>query len=195
MIKRTKAATKPVAKTAKRTVVKKPTSTRPPVPTWQAPVDFKPFFLEVVVKTDKDGLLAPAIKATRYQGRYNPDADERKKFDVSTYDQTTLMGILSRLSMVTFVTNQAKRLPANQIYRIVIRVMKKSKDNSIGTRMTQIERITRMKSGRVKSEVLDKTDLDYRKFRKAFRCILPCAFQSVLLPPKRTRNSRASEES
>ena len=183
-----------ISKASARSSVARTRAPRAPIPTWQAPSDFKPFFAEIVVKTDKDGLLAPVIRGTRFQGRWKPDVEPKKKFDMATYDQPTLTAVLSRLSMVTYTAGAAKRLPSNQIYRLIIRVMKKSKDNSVGTRLIQIDRVKRLKSGRVKLELLDKMDADYRKFRKAFRCILPCAFKSVLLPPKRTRASKTAEE-
>src|SRR5271156_4380783 len=53
--------------------VKKKATAKParkPLPTFDAPADFKSHFLEVSLRTEKDGLLASQIKATRYQGRF-----------------------------------------------------------------------------------------------------------------------------
>lgn len=83
-----------------------------PLPTWQAPADFKPHFLEIGVRTDKDGLLGSAIKATRYQGRYDPDAEDKKKFDVGGYDMATLVGVQARLAGVTFRANADRKYPS-----------------------------------------------------------------------------------
>jgi len=81
------------------------------VPTWTAPEDFKPFFLAIDVRTDKDGLFSSAIKGTRFQGKYDPQAPDKKKFDLGSYDQETLQGILARLSGPTFKANIEKRYP------------------------------------------------------------------------------------
>src|SRR5271168_5226300 len=48
--------------------VKKKATAKParkPLPTFDAPADFKSHFLEVSLRTEKDGLLASQIKATR----------------------------------------------------------------------------------------------------------------------------------
>lgn len=157
------------------------------IPTWKAPADFKPFFLEVLVKTDKDGLLANVIKATRYQGRYDPQAPDKKKFDLASYDLPTAMGLLSRLSMTTYVTNVTKRLPANTQYKILLRITKKSKDGTLSAAFKEISVGKQSeKTGRVKAVALDKKDPQYRLFRKSNR-ILPGAFKAVLMPPKKVR--------
>ncbi len=78
---------------------------------FQAPADFKPHFLEVLVRTEKDGLLSHQIKATRYVGKYNPQAEDKKKFDLGAYDSKTLIGIMARLSAKTFKTNGQKIMP------------------------------------------------------------------------------------
>lgn len=162
------------------------------IPTWKAPEDLKPHFLEVLVKTDKDGLLSNLIKATRYQGRYDPQADEKKKFDLGSYDQPTLLGLLSRLSMTTYTSNAAKRLPANTTYKILLRITKKSKDGTIGAAFKAISYGKKSESGRVKAVELDKKDPQYRLFRKSNK-ILPGAFKDVLQPPKKVRGQKVKE--
>ena len=165
---------------------------RKPIPTWQAPSDFKPHFLEILVRTEKDGLLSPDCKVIRYQGRYDPEADERKKFLVNSYDLRTVQGILSRLSMVTFINNANKRLPANKTFRVILRVGKR-KDGTITVSYRGLIRLAKLKSGRVKEVPLEKKDPVYRRFRKAGR-LLPAAFSKVLQPPKVSRRSRKAEE-
>lgn len=86
---------------------------RPGQHTFDAPADFKPFFLEVAVKTEKDGLLGNTIRAIRYQGRYDPQAEDKKKFDMAAYDTKTLIGIQSRLSAKTFKSNPLKLMPVS----------------------------------------------------------------------------------
>lgn len=164
----------------------------PSYPTWTAPVDFKPHLLEIVVRTDKDGLLGPGIKVTRYRGQITDDP--RKKWDVAEYDMQTVLGILSRLSMTTYVTNQAKRLPASTRFRIVIRVsMSKAKGNMLTCSFKEVDRVVKLKSGKVKVVPYDKKDPIYRKFRKSAR-ILPSAFANCLMPPKKTRQRKQAEE-
>ena len=163
-----------------------------PIPTWEAPADFKPHFLEVLVRVDKDGLLCPDCKVIRYNGRYDPEADERKKFLVNTYDPRTVQGILSRLSMVTFINSVAKRFPAGKTFRLILRVGKK-KDGVLTVGYKGISMVTKLKSGRVKEDALEKKDPIYRRFRKAGR-LLPAAFSKVLMPPKVDRRSKKAEE-
>lgn len=165
---------------------------RKPIPTWEAPADFKPHFLEVMVRFDKDGLLSPDCKVIRYKGRYDPEADERKKFLVNSYDVRTVQGILSRLSMVTFINSPAKRLPAGKTFRIVLRIGKR-KDNTLNVTFKGISMLAKMKSGRIKETEIDKKDPVYRRFRKAGR-LLPSAFSKNLMPPKIERRSKKAEE-
>lgn len=174
---------KPKAKSAKKSI-----------PLFKAPADFKPHFLEVLVKTEKDGLLSNAIKATRYVGRYDPQAPDKKKIDLGGYDHATLQGVLSRLSMTTYATNAAKRLPINTTYKILLRVNRKSKDGSLSIIFKSVSVGKKSaKTGRVTAVALDKKDPDYRKLRKASR-ILPAAFKDVLMPPKRVRGVKVKAD-
>ncbi len=147
----------------------------------------------VYVKTDKDGLLGNVIKAVRYTGRYDPDAPDKKKFDLSTYDTPTLMGILGRLSGATFVTNVDKRLPKNRVFSLQLRVIRKAKDNSLAVSFKSISYKDKNKKGRVVDVELDKKDPVYRKIRKSSRT-LPAAFKNVLNPPKRVRGKVVEKE-
>ena len=166
--------------------------TRTPLPTWQAPEEFKPHFVEIKLMTEKDGLLASAIKATRFVGRYDPDAEDKKKFDIGSYDPKTVQGILARLSAVTYATNAAKRLPPNTGFIIVIRVNRKAADGSLSILFKGVSQIVKGKVSS-KAKALEKTDLNYRKLRKAAR-ILPVAFKAVLMPPKRTRGVKVESD-
>lgn len=174
---------------------KKPAKKKNALPTFKAPADFKPHFMTVMFKVEKDGLLSSSIKATRYQGRYDPEADDKKKFDVGTYDPKTVSGILSRFSMVTYATNAAKRLPPGAVFQVLLRVNKKAKDgDALSVLFKGLEQaVKNEKTGRTKLKALDKKDPTYRKFRKAVR-ILPSAFKEVLMPPKRTRGANKKEQ-
>jgi len=155
------------------TVTSRKTSIKTPLATYEAPPDFKPHFLEVTVRTEKDGLLASSIKATRYQGRYDPDVADNKKADLGSYDIATLIGIQARLAGFTYRSNAEKklpvqikernrtekiqgkpklvyrtahRLPPNTVFRILFRVSRKAADGSLSIGMKQVEQI-------VKSEI------------------------------------------
>lgn len=187
---------------------------------FKAPADFKPFFLEISARTEKDGLFGPAIKGVRYVGRYDPNAEDKKKFDISAYDMPTLLGVASRLSAATYKTNAEKRFPAdikernstekvdgkvklvhrtqkrlppNTSFRIVMRVIKKKADDSLGVSIKSIEQGVENAKGRIKPVALDKKDPAYRAIRKA-QNILASAFKGVLLPPKRGRVKKVKEE-
>lgn len=171
---------------------KKPARKKTALPTFKAPEDFKPHFIAVLMKVEKDGLLSSSIRATRYQGRYDPEADDKKKFDIGTYDPKTVNGILSRFSMTTFATNAAKRLPAGAVFQALIRVNRKAADGSLSVLFKGLEQAEKNKKGRMVMKALDKKDPIYRKFRKASR-ILPSAFKDVIAPPKRTRGANKKE--
>jgi len=164
------------------------------LPLFRAPEDFKPHFMTVMMKVEKDGLLSSSAKMTRYQGRYDPNADDKKKCDVASYDQKTVQGVLSRFAMVTYVTNVAKRLPAGAVYQVLLRVNRKAADGSISVLFKGMEQAEKSKkTGRVKMAALEKTDPVYRRFRKAGR-LLPPAFKEVLMPPKRVRGAKKEED-
>lgn len=184
---------RPIDPNAKSKAKAKPAA-RKPLPTWKAPEDFKPHFVEVLVKTEKDGLLGSGIRCTRFQGRYDPKAEDKKKADMASYDMKTVIGIQSRLAAVTYATNALRRLPANTTFLLVLRVNRKSADGSLSVLSKGISEVVKSKkTGRLAPKALDKTDPNYRKFRKAMR-ILPVAFKDVLMPPKRERGANKKDQ-
>jgi len=185
---------------------------RKPLPVYKAPADFKPHFLLVEFKTEKDGLIAAQIKATRYQGKFDFDADEKKKFNLASYDAQTLVGVAARLSGVTYKASNDKklpadlkarnngdkfgaaRLPASTVFAVLMRVGRRSADNSLTAGIKSVfQTVTLAKTGRVVRKELGKTDPAFRLIRKAAR-LLPPAFSNVQMPPKRTRGSRNQTE-
>lgn len=78
---------------------------------FNAPSDFKGAFYMIEIKTEKDGLIGGQVKATRYVGKYEEDKEEKKMFDLSTYDLPTLVGVSGRLSGKTFKVNAKKLMP------------------------------------------------------------------------------------
>lgn len=163
------------------------------LPLFKAPADFKPHFLEVLVRTEKDGLLAGAIKATRFQGRYDPDAEDKKKADLGGYDPKTLRGILARLSAKTFATNPTKRLPAKTVFKLLMRINKKSADGSLATPIKTVWISEVNKKGREVFKEMDKKDPACRKIRGAAR-LMPAAFAEVKMPPKPVRGKKKSKD-
>lgn len=182
---------------------------RKPLPLFTAPADFKPHFIEVSVRTEKDGLLGNAIKATRYVGRYDENAPDNKKFDLGSYDARTLYGIMARLSGPLFkATNEKKfpvlvkgrtevkgamRLPALTVFRILLRVNKKAKDGSLSVLFKHVVQVVKStKTGRPQDVQLEKNDPVYRSFRKSART-LPAAFKDSLMPPKKVRGRKVEQ--
>lgn len=210
--KGTKPATvRKVAPPVKRTgaaAAKKPA--RKPLPTFDAPADFKPHFLLVQVKTESDGLFGSTnFKAIRYLGKFARDADDKKKSDMSAYDSQTMMALLGRLSGKTFkATNDRKyskfptkrdgvkgahRLPPSTVFQILMRVGKRGADNSLMCGIRTIwQALKSEKTGRMKMQELEKTDPAYRMIRGSART-LPAAFVNVQMPPKRSRRRAADE--
>lgn len=204
--RKAKAAGGPAAKKTARPA-------RKPLPMWAAPADFKPHFVEVTVRTEKDGLLGNAIKAIRVNGRYDledpSNIDERKKFDMAGYDKLTLIGIQARIAAVTFkATNDKKfpvdpkgrtevkgamRLPANTTFRLVLRVNKK-KEGHLAVLIKQIlQAVKSAKTGNIKAVPLDKKDPVYRSLRKSLR-FLPAAFKDVQMPPAKRRGKKTEDD-
>lgn len=185
-------------------------SKKKPLPTYKAPADFKPHFLLVQFRTEADGLIASQVKATRYQGRFDREAEDKKKSDLGSYDTPTLMGIAARLAGVTYKANNEKkfpvsikeraahkgaaRLPAKTVFQVLMRVGKKSADQSLTAGVKQIwQSVLSEKTGRQKLQELEKTDVAYRAIRKASR-FLPAAFINVQMPPKRTRGKKTDAD-
>lgn len=184
-------------------------SKKKPLPIVKAPADFKPHFLLVSFRTEKDGLVGADFKATRYQGRFDRDVEDKKKFDLAAYDSRTLMGIAARVSAVTYKANAEKkfdvdakkrmdtkgghRLPASTYFQALMRVGKKSADQSLTAGIKTIWQIVENNKGRQVPKELDKKDPVYRTIRKASR-ILPAAFKDVQMPPKRGRKSADTDE-
>jgi hypothetical protein len=181
-----------------------------PLPTFKAPEDFKPHFLLVQFKTEADGLIGTQVKATRYQGRFDREADDKKKADLGSYDPATLLGVAARIAGVTYkATNDKKfptdvkerasfkgaaRLPAKTMFQVLLRIGRKSADNSLTAGVKQVwQAVTSAKTGRLKLQELEKTDVCYRAIRKSSR-FLPAAFVAVQAPPKRTRGNRKDED-
>jgi len=191
---------------------------------FDAPSDFKPFFLEVTVRTEKDGLLGNQIRAIRYVGRYDPQAEDKKKFDISAYDTKTLVGLQARLAQVTFKTNALKFYPAS-IKERCAKVKFKNKEGeakekaAFGAAFRLTPNTTFRILFRIGKKAADNSITvgtkavsqvvvvnSVKKLKaldkvdpvyKAFvkaRRFMSAAFKDVLLPPKRTRGANKKAE-
>lgn len=180
------------------------------LPITQAPADFKPHFLLVQFKTEKDSLIATNVKAVRYQGRFDRDADDKKKSDLGSYDPVTLMGIAARISAVTYKASNDKKMPASPkermdlkgsnrlppstTFQVLLRIGRKKEGNVLTVSVKTIwQGVVNKDSGRAKMKELDKKDPAYRLIRKA-KTFLPAAFAAVQMPPKRSRRKTDDDE-
>lgn len=197
------------AQLARKNGTAKP-KTKKPLPQFKAPADFKPHFVEVRVRTEADGLLGTQIAATRYIGKYNPEAEDKKKRDMAAYDMVTMIGIQARFAGLTFKpTNDKKfpsvikgreavkgamRLPANTTFKIVLRVNRRMADQTLSVIVKQVHQLQKNDAGRVISKELLREDPVSRMFRRSAR-YLPAAFKNVQAPPalRRKKDSDVDE--
>lgn len=181
---------KPAAKGTKAGAAK---TGRVKPPTFQSPSDFKPCFIELMVKTQEDGLLGPKFRATRVQGNWTNE--NAKRFDMMEYDAPTVTALIARLSAKTFATNVARRLPASTAFRIVIRVGKRAADDSLMCGVKSISKqVVSAKTGKSRwSELEDTTDPVRRKIRGAARLMVG-AFTDIQLPPSKRKSKDTDEE-
>ena len=205
---------RPAAAAGAKKAAPKKAVKRTPLPTFPAPADFRPHFVLLSFQTDRDGLMGASVKAVRYNGRFDRECADNKKFNMMDYDPQTVVGIAARLGAVTFKTSierimpvapkervalkGSNRLPKVTVFEALIRVAKKSADQTVtaGVRQVfQVVKSTSAKTGKsvVKPVELEKTDPAYRLIRRVSRILAP-AFKNVLMPPKRTRGGKAAED-
>jgi len=195
------------AQLARKNGTAKP-STKKPLPQFKAPADFKPHFVEVLFRTEADGLLGNAIKCTRYIGRYDPNAEDKKKRDMANYDWKTMIGIQARFAGVTFKpTNDKKypvnvkeraglkgsmRLPASTTFKVLLRANRRKADQTLSVIVKGVWQLGKNDSGRVITKELVKEDPVYRMIRRVAR-LMPAAFKDVQAPPL-LRRRKADDE-
>lgn len=203
-----KAAPKKTPTAAKKQKAKKGVvedTGRPAPVIWEAPDDFKPHFLSVQVRTDKDGMFTNMIEATRYVGAYNEEAPGSKKFDLRSYDADTLMGIQARLALVTFhptgrlsKAGVSPRLQPDTTYKLLYRVGVRKANNALTVGLKSVVQQTETTSAktgkvRIKEVQLERSEPDFRKLLKSAK-FLPAAFANVLQPPKPVRGGKRKAE-
>lgn len=165
--------------------------------------EFKTGWYEVIVKTEKDGLLAGNIQAKRYVGQIEADKPANKVANLADYDTTTLIGIQARLAGATFhATGKPSskgvpsRLTANTEFVLHIRASA-SKEGLVKASIQRVFAEEANKKGVVKLVELDKkTNVDVKRLRRANRT-LSGAFVHAVMPPKpepKSRRAKAEEE-
>lgn len=191
-------AAKAAAKAGGKSVpAKKPGVKKPGPILFKTPVDFKPSFFEVEFETLRDGLIrGGSVVVNRVRGKW--DNPEAKRFDLSTYDIATLVGIATRLGGAAMAPNVLKRLPPKTKFGLILRVAKRAATESLAVSIKGIKRLGVTTSGKPKwvwmNPQSEGTDLiNYRKLRRMVRT-LAGAFVEVQLPPS-TRRGKKSEES
>ena len=152
--------------------------------TYAAPSGMKPFFLQLLCRVGKDGLIND-VEGVRFKGR--PDNPKAKKVNLSETDPKTLIAIASRLGGTSFVTNPAKRLPAKAAFQMTTRVGA-NKEGDLRFTVREI----RMKLDD-KTKTLKKKDPIYRRLRRCAR-IMPGAFMKVGDFPKASKKKEADDE-
>lgn len=191
----------------KKTLGKAAPAKKNPLPTFLAPEDFKAHFLTVQFTTGPDGIALGTTKFTRYKGKFDLSAPDKKKLDMMDYAPQTCLAIMARLSAKAFSKSTPKvmpvsrkeraglkgshRLPPSTTFLVVLRAGSKKADNSLTCRVRHVLQLVATKSGKLKPVELEKADPAYRLIRGASR-ILPGAFIDSVEPPKKER--RAKEE-
>lgn len=157
-------------------VTTKPTANKSYIP----PSGFVPFTAELIISTDKDGLICSSrARMKRYfSGNLEKDRQNPLKFEnLGDYDPKTLWNTVIRFAMGTYSSNVTKRLPANQVFRIDFRVGVRN-----NTLKTSFKRVDLLLLSKKKIVPLTRDRIEYKILRKANR-LLAGAFETIL-PPK-----------
>lgn len=153
---------RPVAAGGTTTARKTTTKRAKPIKfVFRAPSEFKSTFVEVVLTTDKDGFIAPGTIVEAIKGKW--DNENAPRYDLVMHDPEVAMTLVSRISMLTYVTNVGKRLPANKEYTILVRVsISKAKKNEIRAGIKTIW----CENAKGKLVEMDKKDVECRRLRR-----------------------------
>lgn len=141
---------------------------------FKAQPEYKSCFVEVTLATDKDGFIAPGILVEAIKGKW--DNENAPRYDLVRHDPDTAMTLVSRISMLMYVTNQAKRLTANKEYIILVRVsVSKAKKQEIRAGIKTIW----TENAKGKLVEMDKKDPECRRFRRCGRFLAPSFAQAI----------------
>ncbi len=154
---------------------------------FKAPEGTKSFFVKMLVKFDKDGILGD-MKATRVKG--NIGNENAKTVDLLLNDPETSRKLLSRYAAGVFIKNEAKRIAPLSAASLILRVSV-TKDSEIKTSFKEIK-FKEGKEGKLK--LLPKKHFTYRALRKPAR-MLAGAFTKIAEFPsnKELKDMEASE--
>ena len=164
-------ATKTVATKSTKPAAKAKVAIKPLTPLqkknlklFKAPADFKSTFLVVKIKAAKDGVV-DSVDAQVIQGRL--DNERSLKASLAAYDINSYTRLVARLSAPYWAANPQKRLPANGMAKLTLRVGKRS-TGALTARIVEIATITKNETtGKLVSKVLeDKKNPTYRLYRK-----------------------------
>lgn len=153
----------------------KPARARPPKLVFNAPPTFsKSAAVEVVFSTDRDGFVAPGTIVEFLA----PRSDER--YDMVRHDPDTALCLASRICMLTYITNPAKRLPANTEYTLLLRVsVAAARDNEVKASVKTVWSRTLGKKKSADLVEMDKKDPVCSRLRRSGKFLAP-AFTKAL---------------
>lgn len=151
---------------------------------YAAPSDMKPFFMHILCRTGKDGLISD-VEVIRWKGR--PDNPKAKSIKLSEQDPTVLSTVAARLGATSFVTNPDKRLPSKTTFRMLCRVGKNKDDN---VRFGIKEIVMKTETGK---KTLKKKHPYYRRLRRCNR-IMPAAFMKIGDFPKLKKAKKGKDD-
>lgn len=147
--------------------------------THAAPEDFKSLTFSLKFRTLHDGTIDPKVKCDAIKGRWdNPDA---RRVDMMLYDPITVIGIVSRLSAVTYASNVARRLPPDAAFGIVGRAGA-NKDGNIIFGLRYAAQAAKKGNKTVWVPFEDKADPIYRKLRRATRLLRGAFIEAAPIP-------------
>lgn len=149
----------------KADTVKGTPKAKPPKITFQAPADVTSAFMEITFNTKADGFIgSEKLNVEIIKGGWdNPKA---KRYDLIELNPTTAMSIVSRLAMLTYITNPTKRFTPNTVYKVLARVTVSRADGSIRGGVKKVWRLPRKKNAEL-TEITDKKDSELRRLRRA----------------------------
>ena len=146
----------------------------------------KPFSVYAFVRTDANGFLSNFISMQFYRGpekklklaQIVSDAEFKMNSQVACQyinvrsaepAQAIATSLLQRFSMTTYSSNEARRLPANKMFFINLRVVVAQKDKSIRVLLRDVCPSAYKKGEFIVGTPLDRSDENFRAFRKAVK--------------------------
>lgn len=165
---------------------KKKAVKRAPLPSFKAPADMKPCFIEFDFKTAKDGLVGPGMNISRVKGGWAlKDEDgkpKNRRYNMFEYDPKTAAALISRFCTPMWKTKIDKRLPGNTTFRVIFRVGVKKDSDVLRATIAAVFQVKEIKGKNRLVKLEDSTDVNRRLIRRVGK-YLPGALTSMQLPP------------